>query len=147
MTAVEWTKIITEVDQTFCVLAPVNLNKSINGVCWVCGWINWKSEVLNIYPLTKGLSHASLINSARHECTRDVLSADCPTFSNTDSPLDLRGVNIEYVPKTNIYFQNLHYLIYFSYFNYLSHELTGTHPYPVVIPRMLYAEAWVHHSL
>ena len=97
--AVECTKIITEADQTFCVGTQVNLNKSINGVRWVCRWINWTSEVLNIHPRTNGLSHASLINSARHECTRDVLSTDCPTLSNADSPLDLRGVNIEYVPK------------------------------------------------
>ena len=84
--AVEWTKIKTEVDQTFCVRAQLNWDKGISRVGWVRRWINWTTEVLNIHPLTKGLSRASLTNAARHECTRDVLSADCPTLSNTDSP-------------------------------------------------------------
>ena len=108
--AVECTKIITEADQTFCVGAQVNLNKSINGVRWVCGWINWTSEVLNIHPRTKGLSRASLINSARHECTRDVLSADCPTLSNTDSPRTVRWIYAESILNTSL--KCIHIILY-----------------------------------
>ena len=74
----------------------INLNKSINGVRWVCGWINWTSEVLNIQPEQR----ASAAPASLTRLGMSALGTVCPRMVQPLATWTVRWIYAESILNT-----------------------------------------------